>query len=101
MKKLCYGKVLIELRKTKNVSQKEVAEALAISRPTYISWESDCGDLPISKLILLSVYYEISVHIIIQMIYDANRLSQINGNVDATVLKNDIYSIKKLLTKYN
>lgn len=38
------------LRKRMNMTQKEVAQAIGVSKPTYAKWESDTGDMPMKFL---------------------------------------------------
>ncbi|TFF35423.1 helix-turn-helix transcriptional regulator [Mucilaginibacter psychrotolerans] len=100
MIKISYSVTLVRLRKSKNISQKAVAKALLVSRPTYLSWEYGSGDLPLSKLFLLSNYYELSVHVIIQMIFEESKINLRQEDLDFAILKNDLYRIKQVLEKY-
>ncbi len=51
--KIKLGIILIKLRKEKNLTQREVANALYVSRATYSYWENDASEMSMSKLILL------------------------------------------------
>lgn len=58
-----FSQRLIELRKHKNVYQKDIAEFLNISVRQYQSYESEKNtvDVPLSKLLLLADYFEVSL----------------------------------------
>ena len=48
---------LRELRARKQVTQREVAEYVGVSLPTYGAWEKDLSNAPITKVILLAEYF--------------------------------------------
>ncbi|WP_316765948.1 helix-turn-helix transcriptional regulator [Pedobacter frigiditerrae] len=54
------GNVLKKLRKKQKVNQADVAKYLLISRPTYLRYENNKIEIPLSKLFKLADYYEIN-----------------------------------------
>lgn len=90
----------MDLRKEKGSSQKELADALAVSRPTYVSWENDSGDLPITKLFLLSKFYKISINKLINMICSENGIDNEKESLNKELLLEDLIHIKDVLNKY-
>lgn len=55
------GKFLLELRKEKGLSQKEVADILEVSDKTISKWECGEGFPSIDYLVKLSYFYEITI----------------------------------------
>lgn len=49
-----------ELRKSKGISQEELAEKLGVSRQAISKWESEQSIPDIDKILLLSDYFEVS-----------------------------------------
>lgn len=60
------GKLLLELRKEKGLSQKEVADILEVSDKTISKWECGEGFPSIDYLVKLSSFYEITIDEIIK-----------------------------------
>lgn len=52
---------LKEIREEKNLTQREVADALEVDRSTYAGWETGKDTIPLRRLNKLSDYYKISV----------------------------------------
>ena len=52
---------LQDIRENMELSQKEVADILKVSQPTYSRWEKEVEIIPLNKLILLANYYGISL----------------------------------------
>lgn len=96
MKNLQFCTVLIKLRKQHGYTQQQVADALAISRQSYVGLESNFGDLSFTKMIQLSSMYGISVYILVDLILTENDCSEASQND----MHADIAQIKKLLQKY-
>lgn len=65
-RKTMTAKAIQELRKTKKMSQKEVAGVLNIPATTYNTYESGRTEPPIEILVRLSHLYEIPIDIIVQ-----------------------------------
>ena len=56
-----------ELRKTKNITQKELAEALHVSFQTISKWENGIAMPDISYLPALAMYFDVDVEVILGM----------------------------------
>lgn len=65
-RKLMTAQMLQELRKSKRLSQKEVAAHLNIPATTYNTYESGRTEPPLEILVRLSFLYEVSVDFIVQ-----------------------------------
>lgn len=65
-RKIMTAQVLQELRKTKKLSQKEVAARLNIPATTYNTYESGRTEPPIEILVRLSYLYGVPVDFIVQ-----------------------------------
>ena len=52
---------LRELRARKEVTQREVAEAIGVSTPTYGAWEKNILTAPVGKLIKIAEYFNVTV----------------------------------------
>lgn len=52
---------LKEIREERNLTQREVADALEVERSTYAGWETGKDTIPLRRLNKLSDYYKISV----------------------------------------
>lgn len=50
-----------ELRARKNVTQKQAAEALGVSLPTYNRWENSVNSMKISQLKNLAAFYGVPI----------------------------------------
>ena len=61
MKKLDVGKKLKELRESKNLLQKDVAEVLGVARRSYTSYENNNRSMPIEFFVILADFYDISL----------------------------------------
>lgn len=65
-RKQMVAEMLRELRKTKGLQQKEVAQILGISPQTYNGYEKGRNEPPIEILVRLSYLYNISIDLIVQ-----------------------------------
>lgn len=54
-----------QIRKSRSLSQKEVAEALFIAQNTYSCYENSTRDIPNTTLIRLADFYDVSVDYIL------------------------------------
>ena len=59
--KIILGKRLKELRDERNLTQKQLADALGINTVTYLHYEKDQREPPLSLLADLAEYYSVSV----------------------------------------
>lgn len=80
-RKVMTAQMLRELRKSKKLSQKEVAAYLNIPATTYNTYESGRTEPPIEMLVRLSHWYEVSVDIIVQR----NRIQRTAEDVAKTL----------------
>ena len=62
------GQILRKLRKEQHLKQQEVANFLFISRPTYIRYEKDEVEMPLSKLFELSSLYGCDISDLVKLI---------------------------------
>ena len=56
-----YGQKLRDLRQGKNITQDKAAQALGITRPTYIAIETNKRDITINELHILCSLYETTI----------------------------------------
>lgn len=67
-----FGKILQDLRRDANVSQQDIANVINCSRGTYSCWERDDGEIPLSKLLMLLNYYNISFFTFFKRVKEEN-----------------------------
>lgn len=58
---MTFGERLYELRKTKNISQEELAELLDVSRQSISKWENDKSYPEMTRLLFMSEYFDVSL----------------------------------------
>jgi transcriptional regulator with XRE-family HTH domain len=58
---LAIGNRVLNVRNSKNVTQLELSEVLGISQATYSKFENGIYDMPLSKLLILCDYLDISL----------------------------------------
>lgn len=63
---MTFGEHLYKLRTNKNVSQEQLAEILDVSRQSISKWENNKGYPELSRFIVLSDYFEISLDYLIK-----------------------------------
>ncbi len=56
-----FGERLYELRKSKNISQEELAELLDVSRQSISKWENDKAYPEMTRLLFMSDYFGVSL----------------------------------------
>ena len=59
--KIILGKRLKELREERNLTQKQLADILGINSVTYLHYEKDQREPPLSLLADFAVYFDVSV----------------------------------------
>ena len=59
--KILLGKRLKELREEKNLTQKQVADALKINSVTYLHYEKSQREPPLLLVAEMAVYFNVSV----------------------------------------
>lgn len=52
---------LIELRKSSNLTQRQLASYLGISQPSYVRYENGSAEPTFEKLVMLADYFEVSI----------------------------------------
>jgi transcriptional regulator with XRE-family HTH domain len=62
------GQILKKLRKDHSLKQQDVANFLCISRPTYIRYERDEVETPLSKLFELADFYQFDIVDLVKLI---------------------------------
>lgn len=100
MDKFCIN--LKYLRKSRSLTQQELADVLGISRQGYAKYENDLGEPDISTLIKLADYFDVSVDSIIGRasnndILNTAKLSSFYNEL----LQSDDESIDKIITIWN
>ena len=100
------GSTIRELRKNKNLTQEELAEAINVTPQAISKWENNVGLPDISQIIPLATFFGVSADIILG-ISDNNRNEEINEILnmcnDRTLRKNDVESwllIQEVIKKY-
>lgn len=58
---MTFGERLFELRKTKNISQEELAELLDVSRQSISKWENDKAYPEMTRLLFMSEFFDVSL----------------------------------------
>lgn len=68
------------LRKTKGISQEELAEKVGVSRQAVSKWESEQSTPEIDKIIILSDYFEVTTDYILKGIEPSQKIEEENDN---------------------
>ena len=58
---MTFGERLYQLRKTKSISQEELAELLDVSRQSISKWENDKAYPEMTRLLFMSEYFDVSL----------------------------------------
>jgi len=75
------------LRKTRGMSQEELADKIGVSRQTISKWESEQSTPDIEKVILLSDFFEVSTDYLLKGIEPIKGEEEIEGKkIDARIL---------------
>lgn len=85
---------LQDIRENIELSQKEVADILKVSQPTYSRWEKEVEIIPLSKLILLASYYNVSLDYICNLSNIKKKKIYIY-KIDKKISGNNIVSFRK------
>lgn len=88
---MTFGERLYELRKTKNISQEELAELLDVSRQSISKWENDKAYPEMTRLLFMSDYFDVSLD------YLMRGTEKDENREDAAV----IYKAKNMLLVWN
>ena len=92
------GENLVNLRKAKKISQKEVSEYLGISRVTYTNYELNNREPNISAIIKLSNFYNIPIDDLLN--HKLNKIKEDSLNFNSRIHK-DIFKKSSLLNPNN
>lgn len=74
------GTILKNLRKSRRYSQKQLADQLIVSRPTYERYENDSVEIPLSKLCTIARFYQIEPLELIGLMLSADSMVRMNRN---------------------
>lgn len=91
---------LQDIRENMELSQKEVADILKVSQPTYSRWEKEVEIIPLNKLILLANYYGISLDYICNLSNIKKESKAYNYKVDKKISGNNIVTFRKEKKSY-
>lgn len=95
-----FNEKLINLRKTKGLSQEELGTEIKVSRQTISKWES-CQSYPdFQRLVLLSDYFGLSLD---ELVKDIDVTDVRNKNIDSEKLNsiyNDMNTAKSIFKWY-
>ena len=86
---------LQDIRENMELIQKEVADILKVSQPTYSRWEKEVEIIPLNKLILLANYYGISLDYICNLSNIKKENKVYNYKVDKKISGNNIVTFRK------
>lgn len=89
------GERLFELRKTKNLSQEEVAEKLNVTRQTVSKWETNQSTPDFDKIIPLCELFEISTDELLTGIKKETKKETKKEENEKTILENEDGSLEK------
>ena len=91
---MSFGNRLYELRKSKNVSQEELAELLDVSRQSISKWENDKAYPEMTRLLFMSDYFGVSLDYLI-------RGTENVANAENKEKTSVTYQTRNLLTVWN
>lgn len=85
--KIFAGNILNSLRKKNKLTQKELADYLMISRPTYERYEKDFVEIPLSKLCAVAQLFHIEPLDLIKIVITTEKFN--TGH--KSIVNNEIY----------
>lgn len=91
---MSFGNRLYELRKSKNVSQEELAELLDVSRQSISKWENDKAYPEMTRLLFMSDYFGVSLDYLMRGTESAD-------NAENKENRSVTYQTRNLLTVWN
>lgn len=89
-RKQMVAQVIQEARKAKNLTQKEVADAIGVKLPTYSTYETGRSEPPIEILVRLSYLFGLSMDLLTQKertYKDTHELTELISNYKAEIAK--------------
>lgn len=75
------GQILKKLRKQQNLNQQEVANYLFVSRPTYIRYERNLVETPLSKLFALASLYNFDMVDLVKLIDSCRPIDDLDNMI--------------------
>jgi len=100
MDKFCNN--LKYLRKSRSITQQELADVLGISRQGYAKYENDLGEPDISTLIKLADYFDVTVDSLIGRTSNDDILNTVKlSDFYKELYQSDNESIDKIITIWN
>lgn len=90
------------LRKTKGVSQEQLADALGVSRQAVSKWESEQTTPDLEKIILMSEYFEVTTDYILKGIETVEKMEHktVGDVIDQKILTEKNGKRVKKIFKY-
>ncbi|MGN0496278.1 MAG: helix-turn-helix domain-containing protein [Lachnospiraceae bacterium] len=88
------------LRKTKGISQEQLADAIGVSRQAVSKWESEQTTPDIDKIILLSEYFDVTTDYLLKGIESTDEIEHktVGDVIDQKILtKTNGERVKKIL----
>jgi len=97
---LKFGSSLVKLRKTKNLTQREVADGIFVSRSIYAAWEANKNEITFTHVFRLVKFFNISIIELLLMIENENQVQLLihPEELYAEQILQEIKSIKSLLS---
>lgn len=100
-----FNEKLQELRKSRGLTQEELAEALFVSRTAISKWESGRGYPSIDSLKEISRYFSVSIDVLLSgdqliMIAEKENKSNLNSVCDLLLGFVDLFSLLLIFYRY-
>lgn len=74
------GCILKRLRKKQRINQADLAKYLLVSRPTYLRYEQNTIEIPLSKLFEVAKFYKLDIVELIRLIEMENNRKNVSFN---------------------
>jgi len=90
------------LRKTKGISQEQLADAIGVSRQAVSKWEGEQSTPDLEKIILMSDFFDVTTDYLLKGIEPANEIEHmtVGDIVDKKILTNTNEKRMKKILKY-
>ncbi len=89
-----YGNKMKELREYEGLSQREVAEAIGISRSAYNQFEKQYDIIPIKRLNQIANFFDVSIDYLFGLTKTRNYLNS-NKNIDINISSKRLKNLRK------
>ena len=83
--KIEIGSILKRLRKKQKINQADLARILSISRPTYLRYEKNSIEIPLSKLFELAKFYQLDIADLVRLIERENHEKEVSFHLDTEI----------------